>query len=116
MIHPGLAALKQWDREEYAAGYGARLSEIPDSETAHHCWRCGWENADTEAIESVRHKHTLAEVMEDHFEDTWGNLFDSGEEARANGVPFDEDRTEPWKEGWIAVAINIGMLAERERG
>ena len=27
MIHPGLAALKHWDREEYAAGYRARFSE-----------------------------------------------------------------------------------------
>ena len=41
MIHPGLTALKDWDREEYAAGYRARFSEIPDSETAHHSWRCG---------------------------------------------------------------------------
>ena len=29
MIHPGLAALKHWDKEEYAAGYRARFSEIP---------------------------------------------------------------------------------------
>jgi hypothetical protein len=53
MIHPGLAALKHWDREEYAPGYRARFSEIPDSDT-HHCWRCGWEDADTEALESAR--------------------------------------------------------------
>jgi len=115
MIHPGLAALKYWDREEYAAGYRARFSDLPDYEAAHHCWRCGWEDADTEALESARHKQALAEGREDHFEDTWGNLFDSGEEARANGVPFDEQRTEPWKEGWIAVDINLGMLAEREQ-
>ena len=95
MIHPGLAALKHWDKEEYAAGYRARFSEIPDSEAAHHCCRCGSEDADIEAIESARHKQALAEGMEDHFEDTWGNLFDSGEEARANGIPFDEDRTDP---------------------
>ncbi len=66
MIHSGLAALKRWDREEYAAGYRARFSEIPDSETAHRCWRCGWEDADTEALESVRHKKVLAEGREDH--------------------------------------------------
>ena len=116
MIHPGLAALKHWDKEEYAAGYRARFSEIPDSETAHHCWRCGWEDADTEALESARHKQASAEGREYQFEDTWGNLFDSGEEARANGVPFEEERTEPWKEGWIAVDIKLGMLAEREQG
>jgi hypothetical protein len=44
MIHPGLAALEKWDTIEYAAGYRARLAEIPDSENAHHCWRCGWED------------------------------------------------------------------------
>ena len=93
MIHPGLAALKHWDKEEYAAGYRARFSEIPDSETAHHCWRCGWEDADTEALESARHKRASAEGREYHFEETWGNLFDSGEEARANGVAFEDERT-----------------------
>ncbi len=97
------------------AGYRARFSQIPDSEAAHHCWRCGWEHADTEALESACHKQAAAEGMEYHFEDTWGHLFDSGEEARANGIPFDEDRTEPWKEGWIAVDINLGLLAKREQ-
>ena len=62
MIHSGLAALKRWDREEYAAGHRARFSEIPGSETAHRCWRCGWEDADTEALESVRHKKVLAKA------------------------------------------------------
>ena len=48
MIHPGLEALKgHWDKEEYAAGYRARLTAIPDFEGAHHCWRVGWEDADT---------------------------------------------------------------------
>lgn len=75
--------MKQWEREEYAAGYRARFAEIPNSEIAHPCWGIGWKDADTEAIESTRHKHALAEGMEDHFEDTWGILFDSGEEARA---------------------------------
>jgi hypothetical protein len=116
MIHPSLAALKHWDREEYAAGYRARFSEIPVAEAAHHCWRCGWEDADTEALESARHKKVLAEGGEDRFEDTWGNLFDSGEEARANGVPFEAERTEPWKKGWIASDISLGMLAEHDLG
>lgn len=61
MVHPGLAALKHWDREKYATGYFARFTEIPVSETAHHCWRCGWKDADTEALESARHKRALAE-------------------------------------------------------
>ena len=113
MTHPGLASHRHWDREEYAAGYRARFSEIPRSETAHSCWRCGWEDADTEALESSRHKKALGEGREDHFEDTWGNLFDLGEEARANSIPFDEARTEPWKEGWISVDIQLGMIEER---
>jgi hypothetical protein len=52
MIHPGLEALKgHWDKEEYAAGYRARLTAIPDFDGAHHCWRVGWEDADTEMLE-----------------------------------------------------------------
>lgn len=78
MIHPGLAALKHWDKEEYVAGYRARFSEIPDSEAAHHCWRCGWEDADTEAIESARHKQALAEGMKDHFEGVNPTLLSPG--------------------------------------
>ncbi len=43
MMHPGLAALKgRWNKAEYAAGFRARFSAIPDSEQAHHCWRVGW--------------------------------------------------------------------------
>jgi hypothetical protein len=94
MIHPGLAALEKWDTIEYAAGYWARLAAIPDSEIAHHCWRCGWEDADTEALELDRHKRVLA---------------DAGGDARANSIPFDEGRTQPWKEGWISADINVGL-------
>jgi hypothetical protein len=31
-----------------------------------------------------------------------------------NGVPFDEGRTEPWKEGWIAADINMGIANVEE--
>ena len=109
MIHPGLAALEKWDTIEYAAGYRARLAAIPDSEIAHHCWRCGWEDADTEALELDRHKRVLADGGEDNYAETWGLLFDAGGDARANGVPFDEGRTQPWKEGWIAADISVGL-------
>jgi hypothetical protein len=34
---------------------------------------------------------------------------DAGGDARANGVPFDEGRTQPWKEGWISADINVGL-------
>ena len=51
MIHPGLASLNgQWDKNEYAAGCRARLAAIPDFDGAHHCWRVGWEDADTEIL------------------------------------------------------------------
>ncbi len=30
----------------------------------------------------------------------WGTLYDIGGDARVNGIPFDEYRTEPWKLGW----------------
>jgi hypothetical protein len=56
MIHPELAELKTWERSEYAAGYGPRLSAIPKSEAGHYCWRVGWDDADTELLESVRHQ------------------------------------------------------------
>lgn len=62
MIHPELEAPKgHWDKEEYAAGYRARLTAIPDFEGAHHCWRVGWEDADTEMLELARHNHAIAE-------------------------------------------------------
>ncbi len=35
MKHSGLAGLKTWDRTEYAAGYRARLSAIPDWDAAN---------------------------------------------------------------------------------
>jgi len=92
MIHPGLASLNgQWDKNEYAAGYRARLAAIPDFDGAHHCWRVGWEDADTEMLE------------------TWGLLFDAGGDARVNGIPFDSEHTAPWKEGWIETDVNLGV-------
>jgi hypothetical protein len=73
MIHSRLEALNgHWDKEEYAAGYRARFSAIPDSEAVHHCWRTGWEDADTELLESARHNRILAEGREDDYADTWG--------------------------------------------
>jgi hypothetical protein len=109
VIHPGLTGIQHWDRSEYAAGYRARMTAIPDSEAAHHCWRCGWEDADTEMLESARHGRILADGGEDDYPETWGLLFDAGGDARVNGVPFDKDRTAPWKEGWIETDINMGV-------
>ena len=41
---------------------GLRLTAIPDSEEAHHCWRCGWDDADTEMLELARHRKALAKA------------------------------------------------------
>jgi hypothetical protein len=51
----------------------------------------------------------VADGGEDDYAETWGLLFDAGSDAQANGVPFDEGRTQPWKEGWIAADINVGL-------
>ncbi len=92
---------------EYAAGFRARLAEIPASEDAHPSRRAGWEDADTELLESARHRQWLAEGREDGFLGTRRLLYDAGHTARENGVLFDEGRTEPWKAGWVAADILI---------
>jgi hypothetical protein len=62
MIQAGLEALKShWDKGEYAAGYRARLTAIPDFDGAHHCWRVGWEDANTKILELARHNKAIAE-------------------------------------------------------
>jgi hypothetical protein len=110
MIHPGLASLNgRWDKSEYAAGYRARLAAIPGFDGADHCWRVGWEDADTEMLELARHRKALAEGKEDDYLETWGLLFDAGGDARFNGIPFDGERTAPWKEGWIETDVNLGV-------
>ena len=108
MFHPALVRQELWVREEYAAGFRARLAEIANSEAAHACWRCGWDDADTELLESTRHRQAMEEGKEDGYAGTRRLLFDAGQSARENSVPFDEARTAPWKQGWIAADIRIG--------
>jgi hypothetical protein len=107
LIHPGLAT---WKSDEYAAGFEARLKEIPAPEAAPHAWLCGWEDADTDLAESARHRKILAAGGKDDHSDVWWLLFDAGGDARVNGVAFDAGRTDPWKEGWIDVDIKLGTL------
>jgi hypothetical protein len=70
MIHPELAALKSWEPIEYATGFRARLASIPVQEMAHHSRHCGWEDADTEALELARHKRVVAEGREPVYDQT----------------------------------------------
>lgn len=104
--------LENWKQEkrpeEYAAGFRARLADIPDTEVAHPAWRSGWNDADTELLEQARHRRFHEEGREDDFPGTRRLLFDAGRLARENGVSFDEARTQPWKEGWVASDIGIG--------
>lgn len=99
---------RTWDRTAYAVGFRARLSETLASGVTTHSWRCGWEDADVELLESARHQRVLADGGKDDFEETWGLLFDAGGDARVHGIEFDENRTQPWKEGWIDADINLG--------
>ncbi|MGI4756617.1 MAG: hypothetical protein ACRYGF_07195 [Janthinobacterium lividum] len=50
----------------------------------------------------------------DQVEDPWKMLFSAGKEARAKQIPFDTQRAEPWKRGWVVADIRLGMLEERE--
>lgn len=62
-----------------------------------------------ERLEAARHRCLIDEGLEDRFPGTWGILFDVGGAARMNGIGFDEGRTKPWQEGWIAGDINMGL-------
>jgi len=93
---------------EYAAGFQARLAEIARPELPHPSWTSGWEDADTEMLESARHRQMLEQGRDDCYYGSQWLLFDAGQNARENKVPFDPDRTEPWKQGWIATDIKIG--------
>ena len=109
MIKPWAETFNGWMAPEYAAGYRARLSAIPNSDVASLCWRCGWEDADTEVLEAARHRRVLADQGEDQYSSTRGLLLDAGRSARANGISFDEGWTKPWKEGWIDADIDLGL-------
>jgi hypothetical protein len=106
-IHPEKLT---WNRAEYAAGFQARLNGIPAPERAHNAWLCGWEDADVDLAESARHRQVIEAGEADDYGESWGALFDAGGDARVNGIGFDEDRTAPWKEGWIDADIKLGTI------
>jgi hypothetical protein len=107
--------LKEWVPAEYEAGYAARFADASESLTATHCWRVGWEDANTELSESARQNRLIAEGRGGEFTETWFTLYDIGGDARVNGIRFDEHRTEPWKLGWIDVDIKLGTIGGRKR-
>ena len=51
----------------------------------------------------------------DQVEDPWKKLFNSGKDARDKKAPFDSERAEPWKRGWIEADIQLGVLEEQEQ-
>ena len=99
---------REQNPQEYAAGFRARMAEIPSADERHPSWRAGWNDADTELLEQARHRCWLQQGREDNFPGTRRLLFDAGRLARENGVPFDPARTEPWMEGWVAADIELG--------
>jgi hypothetical protein len=107
--------LKEWVTSEYEAGYAARFADASESLTATHCWRVGWEDANTELSKSARRNRVIAQGGEEEFTETWGTLYDIGGDARVNGILFDEQRTEPWKLGWIDIDIRLGTIGGRKR-
>ena len=60
------------------------------------CWSCPPSKA-------------FAEGREDDYPNTRELLFDAGGNARVNGIPFDDQRAAPRKEGWIEANINLGV-------
>ena len=56
--------LKEWVSAEYEAGYAARFADASESLTATHCWRVGWEDANTELSECARQNRLIAEGIQ----------------------------------------------------
>lgn len=80
-----------------------------------HCWRVGWEDANTELFERARLIRPIVEGREGEFKGIWFTLYDFGGDARVHGIRFDELRTKPWKLGWIDVDIELGTIGGRKR-
>ena len=99
-----------WDRGEYRAGYQARLAGSLEVDGAEHCWHLGWQDADTELLESSRQRQRLDAGDEEDFRQTGADLYHVGGLARIHDFPFNECRTRPWKQGWVDADINVGAL------
>jgi hypothetical protein len=111
-INANEPAFRTWVPAEYEAGYEARFAGASESLTATHCWQAGWQDANLELLQSSRQRLDGDAGEVEQFEQTWGQLYDIGGDARVHGIPFGEDRTEPWKLGWIDVDIRLGTMAK----
>lgn len=94
------------DREEYQAGYEARLASVSEYRTATSSWRAGWQEADRElTAREGRHLpenptvYALLTAVED------------GGIGRTCCMAFDESRSEQWKRSWIRTDIELGTRA-----
>ncbi|MBB5059383.1 hypothetical protein HDF16_004106 [Granulicella aggregans] len=108
MINLDIQNAMKWTPAEYVAGYHARLYALPTTISASHSWQCGWNDANVEALESARHMRSQMEDGGYANIETWDLLFEAGNNARINGIVFEEGLTEYWKKGWIAADISLG--------
>ena len=93
-----------WVSEEYEAGYWAGHHGIAEFQSATHCWRTGWQDAQREL-----HANNLLPWAEaDAIPAQW-SLYGTGAIAREYDLPFDEERSESWKRSWIQADIDSGL-------
>ncbi len=108
MIHLDVQNAMKWTPAEYVAGYRARLHALPSPILASHSWQCGWNDANTEALVSARHMPSQMQDGGYANIETWDLLFEAGNNARINGIVFEEGFTEHWKKSGIAADISLG--------
>lgn len=106
--------LRAWVSVDYLDGFVARHEGKCESRSATLYWCLGWQDADIELGEAVRVVEAAAAGSHYDFPDTWRVLNGAGTEARLHGIPFNEARTAPWKEGWIEADISWGMMLQQK--
>lgn len=104
-------ANSNWVSEEYEAGYWAGHHGVVEFQSATHSWRSGWQDAQRELRAMGASVYPI--VGEDLIPAQW-SLYGTGAAARAYGLPFDEERSDPWKRSWIRRDIDFG-LKKREQ-
>jgi hypothetical protein len=59
-VHSGLAT---WNGADYAAGFHARMENVPTAKNESHSRQCGWEDAHLELLASEHHEQRLAVAL-----------------------------------------------------